>query len=296
LPEGEPVTWDTIRNLGQEGRSESSTAAPATERKVILFPGFRAEEGRREGYAPPAGRPDRFTSKDTEALDPARMYDPFPDPTLLHVDSREPRHMHEAVQGVHNLVVESAELDIGDYVAYYPSGDPALIVERKTVTDLVNSLAADDRRLFRQLNDLAVPGATSVLLIEGDPYTATRMTLPQVTGLLSHVITGCGVAPLHVIDARHAAYMIVKLARHAVHGLKVPLNLRTGGPKDPLGRALYVLEGIPGVGNRTARLLMEHFGSVRAIASATERDLRAVRGVGPVVARSVLNTLGEPDA
>jgi DNA ligase (NAD+) len=54
----------------------------------------------------------------------------------------------------------------------------------------------------------------------------------------------------------------------------------------PLARFLYAL-GIRHVGEHIARLLAEHFKSLEALAAASEEQIAAVDGIGPVVARSV---------
>lgn len=56
--------------------------------------------------------------------------------------------------------------------------------------------------------------------------------------------------------------------------------------KQPLPRVLGGL-GIPFVGERTAVLLAEHFGSMDAIAAASEEELQAAPEVGPKVARAI---------
>jgi DNA ligase (NAD+) len=53
-----------------------------------------------------------------------------------------------------------------------------------------------------------------------------------------------------------------------------------------LARLLYAL-GIRHVGERTAQILAEHFGSLDSVISATVEDLSAVSDVGPVVAASI---------
>jgi DNA ligase (NAD+) len=53
-----------------------------------------------------------------------------------------------------------------------------------------------------------------------------------------------------------------------------------------LGRLIYAL-GIRHVGERTAQVLAQHFGSIEAIETASVEDLAAVPDVGPVVARSI---------
>jgi len=54
----------------------------------------------------------------------------------------------------------------------------------------------------------------------------------------------------------------------------------------PLSRLLAAL-GIPHVGVHTARLLAQHFGSMDALAKASEEELQQIEGIGPEVAASV---------
>jgi DNA ligase (NAD+) len=60
-----------------------------------------------------------------------------------------------------------------------------------------------------------------------------------------------------------------------------------------LSRFLYAL-GIPGIGAQTARLLADHFGTLEAVRAASERDCRAVPGLGPIAARDVWSFLRTP--
>ncbi len=54
----------------------------------------------------------------------------------------------------------------------------------------------------------------------------------------------------------------------------------------PFHRVLFAL-GIRHVGETIARLLVDHFGDVESIISASEEDMAAIQGVGPEIARSV---------
>ena len=62
----------------------------------------------------------------------------------------------------------------------------------------------------------------------------------------------------------------------------------------PLPRVITAL-GIRFVGERTAELLAEHFGSLDAIAGATPDELQGAEEVGPKVAESILSFFAEPE-
>lgn len=52
---------------------------------------------------------------------------------------------------------------------------------------------------------------------------------------------------------------------------------------------------IPQVGEETARDLADHFGSAEKFAKATEEELRVIEGVGPIVAKAVVEWFGDKE-
>jgi len=65
--------------------------------------------------------------------------------------------------------------------------------------------------------------------------------------------------------------------------------------QNPLHRLIFAL-GIRHVGERAARLLADHFGSVDAIAAASAEELMAIPGLGPKIAESVVEYFRDPKA
>ncbi len=63
--------------------------------------------------------------------------------------------------------------------------------------------------------------------------------------------------------------------------------------KLPLERVIYGL-GIRFVGERTAQFLAEHFGSMKALMSASEEELQQATEVGPRIASSIAEFFQEP--
>jgi len=79
-------------------------------------------------------------------------------------------------------------------------------------------------------------------------------------------------------------------------GAKSVANLETAVAKSkerPLARLLHAL-GIRHVGERTATLLADRFGSVANIAVATLDDINGIDGIGPVLAQSIFDFFQEP--
>ena len=55
-----------------------------------------------------------------------------------------------------------------------------------------------------------------------------------------------------------------------------------------------LLSGIPGIGPDHARVLIARFGSIAAIAAASEREVQSVPGLGPARSQALLNALNQP--
>lgn len=233
-----------------------------------------------------ASRPAEWTAAHTLALDPNSWKDPLPEETLLLVDHREPREMVAFFESVENLRIEIVALETGDFVI-----PGKLIIERKTARDLVRSVVDEDKRIFYQTERMAKSEVPGVLLLEGNIYEQTSMQLNAITGTLSFISAIQGLSIIPTLSVTHSADMIVKLARHSIYGLGYNLALRGLGPKEPRLAAIFVLEGIPGISEGTARTLLRRFGSISRLSQATVAELREVDGVGPKRAEMIWLTL-----
>lgn len=69
------------------------------------------------------------------------------------------------------------------------------------------------------------------------------------------------------------------------------MGLRAQKPELLLDKKAFVLEGIPGVSPKIARELLSHFGSVKEIVNATEKELLQVKGLGKKKVRDILDVL-----
>lgn len=84
---------------------------------------------------------------------------------------------------------------------------------------------------------------------------------------------------LTVEDLEPLERMAAKSAENAVKAIEA-------SKRAPLSRLIYAL-GIRHVGERTAAVLAQHFGSIHALRQASEETLAQVPDVGPVVAASI---------
>ena len=98
---------------------------------------------------------------------------------------------------------------------------------------------------------------------------------------------------LRTSDEAGSAWTIARL-----HEQRLRLGRKRGPLRGP-GRGsedlakLRVVCAVPGVGERTARRLLDRFGGVAALASASRRELLDVPGIGPQRADRIRDTLME---
>jgi ERCC4-type nuclease len=187
-----------------------------------------------------------------------------------------------------SLQVVTSALASGDYSV----GD-TLGIERKTPVDLARSIT--DGRLFRQTGTLRRAYRRPFLLVEGlsDGVAVEGVSWPALRGALVNVAVSFGVPVLRSIDASDSALLIASAAQQLYGPLEIPYVRPGYRPTGWQNRALYILQGLPSVGPRRARALLQRFGSVRAVVAADVSCLAGVAGIGHAVASAIREALDE---
>jgi DNA ligase (NAD+) len=85
---------------------------------------------------------------------------------------------------------------------------------------------------------------------------------------------------------------VANLERMAEKSAQNLLDEIAASKKNSLERLIYAI-GIPFVGERTAQLLAQHFGSIEKLAAASEEDLVEVTEIGPKIAAGVAEFFSE---
>lgn len=202
------------------------------------------------------------------------------------VDAREASGSVPRLLLERGALVKTASLPVGDYA---PSD--RIRVERKTAADFVASLK--DGRLFGQARRLSESGA-GVLLVEGDVAEITAHVTPaSYLGALGSLVSDHGLTVLTVPDASATAEFLLSLARRErAEGRSAPAAQRfvkrAASGREELR---FLLEGVPGIGPVLADRILDRFGTVAAVASATVEQLRQVEGVGADRARTIREVL-----
>ena len=216
-------------------------------------------------------------------------------PTVhIRVDDRERRSVLLSVlQQAENVAVTIERLPVGDYEV-----DSQLIVERKTLLDLVASIK--EGRLFAQCYRLMQSELPCALLLEGssDDLARSGMRREAIQGALMQITLFMQIPVLRALDAAESASLLLMAARH----LRTLSARKSVGPKRYRAsritkkekQQLYLLQGLPGIGLTRARLLLERFGSVEEVLTASERELQQVAGIGNSTAKKIRWAVEEP--
>ena len=217
-----------------------------------------------------------------------------PAPSLV-ADCNEPADLVELLEA-RGLDVEVRRLAPADFVV------GRLAIERKSVGDFHASMI--DKRLFEQLSRLreAYP-APVALLLEGDLSFFEERKQPRASwGALAAIAMDMGVAVLPTPSKEASADLLAVLARRAAResgpgggggGMRHDVRFK---PRMPGASAeqRFAVQGLPGIGDVVSDSLLEHFGSVRRVFAATERELLRVPGVGKGRAKEVASFLDRP--
>ena len=177
--------------------------------------------------------------------------------------------------------VRLSQLESSDYLVGNEIG-----VERKSVLDLHYSIL--NRRLWSQLDAYRSKLQRVYLLVEGARLDDGRVSAAGVRGALLE-IGDRGMTVIRSTDAADSAEWLLRLAIRAQRSGARPLpRLRRYRRATS---SIELVAGIPGIGPRRARLLLDTFGSIGALEVADLEDLQRVEGIGPALARGVHEAL-----
>ena len=108
----------------------------------------------------------------------------------------------------------------------------------------------------------------------------------SVTGSRSLPLSEYCIGPKRT--ARDATELIASVTIPTARGPQEYLKV---GPRNAMVISVAGLAAVPGVGRDRVKALIEEFGSVEALSSATVADLQRVPGVGRSTAQRVLEAL-----
>ena len=267
---------------GEIAAAESTTSDDSTSDDSDDAAGltdFAAEA--RNGNADDGGKGDDDAVVATAGVD---------DGVEIVVDQRElDSSIAKSLSTRDGLVTRLETLAVGDYVL-----SDRVAVERKSAADFVDSMLDADRSLFEQVGELSRAYARPVMIVEGTNLYGQRDIDPNaIRGALASLAVDFDVSVLRTESETDTTELLATIAKReqetrdrevSVHGEKTT--------KTRAEQQEYVVSAIADIGPITARGLLEHFGSVEAVMTATEDDLLEVDGVGSVTADRIREVVG----
>ncbi len=209
---------------------------------------------------------------------------------VIYADSREMRGGVVRKLRERGVDVVVRNLEVADYVLSERVG-----VERKTVDDFLNSLVGKER-LFSQLVNLKRSYQRPVMIIEGENiYGRRRVNPSSVRGAIATIAVDFGIPVIFTKNEDETADFLVSIARREQEIKKRDVSLHADKTKRSHQEELeYVVSAIPEVGPVIARNLLEHFGTVRAMANASIEELMKVPKVGRKTAERIWRFFNTP--
>lgn len=204
------------------------------------------------------------------------------------VDVNEPPDIVPLLEA-RGAVVERRRLAPADYVV------GPVAIERKSVGDFHGSIIS--KRLFEQVTRLKETYPTAALLLEGDlSFVEERKHPRALWGALCAIAIDLDVTILPTPSKESTAELLSVLARRVARegyarGDAVRFKPKMLGPH---AEQKFAVQGLPGIGDVVSENLLEHFGTVRRVFAAPEKDLLKVNGVGKLRARDVTAFLDRP--
>lgn len=180
-----------------------------------------------------------------------------------------------------NISVNLQQLDVADYIISNEIG-----IEYKTVEDFVNSIV--DGRLIEQVKELKYNFSRPLIIIEGqeDLYSVRNIHPNAVRGMLASITTSFGIPILQTKNTRETVEMIISIAkREQSDGYYTPHTSKKGMSLKE--QQEYFISALPNVGLKTARKLLEKFGSPEKVMNASVDDLKEVDKIGEVKAQKL---------
>lgn len=205
-------------------------------------------------------------------------------------DSKHPEFRKEFISSELKVAVKT--LPAGDFLLLAAPGKKPVLVERKTVTDLGNSIR--DNRVWEQAKLMAEvarkEGYQPFIIVEGwlgvlEKYRGWK--IQSVLRVIDTLMLDFGIPVLNTPNKQATIVWLIAKAKSLgkteekkIYRLRVekkPMSLKD--------RILYVAESI--AGPALARKLLREFKTLRNIANASVRELMTVEGIGEKRAQEI---------
>ena len=229
---------------------------------------------------------DQNKTGNKEDEDQSRITD-FEDMELkltIFVDPRETRAGIARFLQKAGVDLKLQNLEIGDYIV-----SDKVCIERKTVTDFLDTLINKRRNLFEQIHRMKNEYEKPLLVIEGDSIYGQRNVHPNVVrAVMASIALDYAVPIIQTRDAADTASLIYVIAKREQMPNKTEVNPHGKKPTASLKEQQeYFVSALSNIGIMTTRNLLVKFKTIERIMAASKEELMEVENVGEKTAEHI---------
>jgi Fanconi anemia group M protein len=197
----------------------------------------------------------------------------------LIADVREPKYIIEKLKEQTHVTV--MQLNLGDYII------KDIAIERKNVEDFESSII--DGRLFKQAFELKEHYKNVIFILEGNPERLLRLDKKIFFSAISKLAKE-GITLINTNSQDDTVIFLFSLAKKLeeeeesftyIVKEKKPLSIEE--------QKVLLLSSIRRIGKKRAKVLLEHFKTIKNIANANVEQLKNIETIGKKRAEQIFN-------
>lgn len=145
-----------------------------------------------------------------------------------------------------------------------------------------------------QAKELTSNARKPLIIIEGENVYNSFLHPNAIRGAIASLTVDFKIPIIQTKDETDTAYMLKTIAKREQKDdeSKKEISVRTKTkPVTLKEQQLFITESLPGIGPVSAKSLLNHFKSVKAMLNATKDELKEVEGIGEKTAAGMLNVI-----
>jgi len=201
-----------------------------------------------------------------------------------------------------NPKIES--LPVGDFLIFGKTEEDATLIERKTASDFLSSLEGKKKgkiwvkgRLWDQLKRMKESGVKDRwILLEGSltsrltAYRKKGFTKQRVWGALEGIKNwGTGIQRVKNKD-ESVEWLIYKIEKKRKPKKEFALRASPHKSMTLREKKLYLLEGLPGIGPKTAKAILREFKTIKKFINKVD-DVDRISGIGKTIKKEIMKII-----
>jgi len=175
--------------------------------------------------------------------------------------------------------VNKMNLEVGDFIC-----SDRVCIERKEHSDFISSII--DGRVFEQAKNLRENFEKPIIIVEG--FSDREINENALKGAIASLLIDFNVSIINTKNSYDTAKTIYWIAKKEQEEIKCNVSYKVG--KKPLDSGILkeiIISSLPGVSTVISKRLLEHFGSVEKVFTASENELQKVKGVRKKLAKKI---------